>query len=143
MLTASSGPRLLSAQVRQVVDLTARKILDLDRTKTIVVLQGGMLEEQGFRWVLVVYVHGSRLHIGALDGAGDFFHDTYGGTVGNLWGLRPVLGGWGGAMTNMTAAERAADSIAPGSTRRMHATRSPVIAWPHGLRAAGGIARQS
>jgi creatinine amidohydrolase/Fe(II)-dependent formamide hydrolase-like protein len=69
------------------------------------------LGEQGFRWVLIVNVHGSPLHIGALDDAGDFFHDTWGGTMVNLWGLLPVLGGWGGAMSVMTPAEKAADGL--------------------------------
>ncbi|MEO7358746.1 MAG: creatininase family protein, partial [Gemmatimonadaceae bacterium] len=53
------------------------------------------LGEQGFRWVMIVHVHGSPLHIGALDDAADYFHDTYKGTMVNLWGLMPVLGGWG------------------------------------------------
>jgi len=69
------------------------------------------LGEQGFRNIMVVHVHGSPLHIGALDDAGDFFHDTYGGTMVNLWGLMPVLGGWGGAMSNMTTAEKSADGL--------------------------------
>ena len=183
--------RSLPAQVRQVGDLNTRQILALDRAHTVVILQGGMLEEhgpylpaftdgilsarltteladgivrqrpgwtvlvfppvsfgssgsneighqysfpgtyavrpstlraafvdlaselgdQGFRWILVVHVHGSPLHIGALDDAGDFFHDTYGGTMVNLWGLLPVLGGWGGAMSVMTPAEKAADGL--------------------------------
>lgn len=181
----------LPAQVRQVGDLNTRQIRALDRAKTVVILQGGMLEEhgpylpaftdgvlsarltselaagivkrrpgwtvlvfppvaagasgsneigrqysfagtyalrpstlraafvdlaselgeQGFRWVLLVHVHGSPLHIGALDDASDFFHDTYGGTMVNLWGLLPVLGGWGGAMANMTADEKRADGV--------------------------------
>jgi creatinine amidohydrolase/Fe(II)-dependent formamide hydrolase-like protein len=181
----------LPAQVRHVADLTTREIQALDRKKTVVILQGGMLEEhgpylpaftdgilsdrltkalaagivrerrgwtvlvfppvsagasgsneigrrfvfpgtyairpstlrsafvdlaselgeQGFRWIFVVHVHGSPLHIGALDDAGDFFHDTYGGTMVNLWGLLPVLGGWGGAMSVMTPAEKAADGL--------------------------------
>lgn len=181
----------LPAQVLQVGDLNTRQIRALDRTRTVVLLQGGMLEEhgpylpaftdgllsarltaelaagivrqrpswtvlifppvafgasgsneigrqysfagtyavrpstlrsafvdlatdvgeQGFRWVLLVHVHGSPLHIGALDDASDFFHDTYGGTMVNLWGLMPVLGGWGGAMSVMTAAEKAADGL--------------------------------
>jgi creatinine amidohydrolase/Fe(II)-dependent formamide hydrolase-like protein len=189
MVFSSTVP--LSAQVRQIGDLTTREIRALDRAKTVVLLPGGMLEEhgpylpaftdgilstrltqelaagivrdrpgwtvvvfpllaagasgsneigrqytfpgtfalrpstlratfvdlaselgeQGFRWILVVHVHGSPLHIGALDDAGDFFHDTYGGTMVNLWGLLPVLGGWGGAMTDMTAAEKAADGV--------------------------------
>lgn len=183
--------RALPAQVLQVGDLSTRQILALDRAKTVVILQGGMLEEhgpylpaftdgvlssrlttelaqsivrqrpgwtvlvfppisagasgsneigfkysfpgtyavrpstlraafvdlaselgeQGFRWILVVHVHGSPLHIGALDDAGDFFHETYGGTMVNLWGLLPVLGGWGGAMSVMTAEEKAADGL--------------------------------
>lgn len=69
------------------------------------------LGEQGFRWILIVNVHGSPLHIGALDDAGDYFHDTWGGTMVNLWGLLPVLGGWGGAMSVMTPAEKAADGL--------------------------------
>ena len=183
--------RALPAQVLQVADLNTRQILALDRARTVVILQGGMLEEhgpylpaftdgilsarlttelaegigrsrpgwtvlifppvsvgasgsneiglqysfpgtyairpstlratyvdlanelgeQGFRWILVVNVHGSPLHIGALDDAGDFFHDTYGGTMVNLWGVLPVLGGWGGAMSVMTPAEKAADGL--------------------------------
>jgi creatinine amidohydrolase/Fe(II)-dependent formamide hydrolase-like protein len=69
------------------------------------------LGEQGFKWILLVHVHGSPLHIGALDDAGDFFRDTYGGTMVNLWGLLPVLGGWGGAMSVMTPAEKRADGV--------------------------------
>lgn len=183
--------RALPAQVLQVADLTTRQIRALDRAHTVVILQGGMLEEhgpylpaftdgilsarlttelaagifsqrpgwtvlvfppvsagasgsneigrqysfagtyalrpstlraafvdlaselgeQGFRWVMLVHVHGSPLHIGALDDASDFFHDTYGGTMVNLWGLLPVLGGWGGAMSVMTPAEKIADGL--------------------------------
>lgn len=69
------------------------------------------LGEQGFRWIFIVNVHGSPLHIGALDDAGDYFHATYGGTMVNLWGLLPVLGGWGGAMSVMTPEEKAADGL--------------------------------
>jgi creatinine amidohydrolase/Fe(II)-dependent formamide hydrolase-like protein len=181
----------LHAQVRHVADLNTRQIRELDRARTVVLLQGGMLEEHGpylpaftdgilsarltaelaegivrqrpgwtvlvfppisigasgsnelgkqyvfsgtyairpstlraafvdlaselgeqkFRWVMVVHVHGSPLHIGALDDAGDFFRDTYGGTMVNLWGLAPVIGGWGGAMSVMTPAEKAADGV--------------------------------
>ncbi len=180
-----------SAQVRHVADLNTAQISALDRARTVVILQGGMLEEhgpylpaftdgvlsarltselatgivrrrpgwtalvfppvsvgasgsneigrqytfpgtyavrpstlraafvdlaselgaQGFRWVLLVHVHGSPLHIGALDDAADFFRDTYGGTMVNLWGLLPVLGGWGGAMSVMTSAQKAADGL--------------------------------
>jgi creatinine amidohydrolase len=190
-LCLASGGGTLAAQVSQIGDLTTRQILALDRSRTVVILPGGMLEEhgpylpaftdgilsarltaaladgiatqrpgwnvlvfppmslgasgsneigrqyafpgtyairpstlratftdiaselgaQGFRWIMVVHVHGSPLHIGAIDDAGDFFHDTYGGTMVNLWGLLPVLGGWGGALTNMTATEKAADGL--------------------------------
>jgi creatinine amidohydrolase/Fe(II)-dependent formamide hydrolase-like protein len=69
------------------------------------------LGEQGFKWIMVVHVHGSPLHIGALDDAGDYFHDTYGGQMVNLWGLLPVLGGWGSAMSIMSAEAKKADGI--------------------------------
>ena len=183
--------RALPAQVRHIGNLNTRQIRALDRSRTVVVLQGGMLEEhgpylpaftdgilsarltselaagivrrrpgwtalvfppisvgasgsneigrqftfpgtyavrpstlraafvdlaselgeQGFRWVLLVHVHGSPLHIGALDDAADYFHDTYGGTMVNLWGLLPVLGGWGDAMSVMTPMEKRADGL--------------------------------
>ncbi len=69
------------------------------------------LGEQGFKWIMVVHVHGSPLHIGALDAAGDFFHDTYGGQLVNLRGLLPVLGGWGSAMSVMTAEQKREDGL--------------------------------
>lgn len=69
------------------------------------------LGEQGFKWIMVVHVHGSPLHIAALDDAGDFFRDTYGGRMVNLWGLLPVIGGWGSAMSAMTEAERKEDGV--------------------------------
>jgi creatinine amidohydrolase/Fe(II)-dependent formamide hydrolase-like protein len=181
----------IAAQVVRVGDLNTRQIRSLDRARTVVFLQGGMLEEhgpylpaftdgilserltmeiangvaakkpdwtalifppvsvgasgsneigkqfvfpgtyavrpstlralymdlatelgeQGFKWVMVVHVHGSPLHIGALDDAGDFFHDTYGGQMVNLWGLLPVIGGWGSAMSIMTAAQKKEDGV--------------------------------
>lgn len=69
------------------------------------------LGEQGFNWIMVVHVHGSPLHIGALDEAGDFFHETYGGQMVNLWGLLPVLGGWGSAMSIMTPQQKKDDGV--------------------------------
>jgi creatinine amidohydrolase/Fe(II)-dependent formamide hydrolase-like protein len=69
------------------------------------------LGEQGFRWIMVVHVHGSPLHIGAIDDAGDFFHDTYGGQMVNLWGLLPVLGGWGQALQDLTAEQKKEDGV--------------------------------
>ena len=178
LLLVLLGSLELSAQVLRVADLNTRQIRELDRDRTVVLLQGGMLEEhgpylpaftdgilsarltealadgiagratgwtvlvfppisvgasgsneiggqfvfpgtyavrpstlravfmdmagelgeQGFRWIMVVHVHGSPLHIGAIDEAGDYFRDTYGGTMVNLWGLLPVLSGWGSVM---------------------------------------------
>jgi creatinine amidohydrolase/Fe(II)-dependent formamide hydrolase-like protein len=69
------------------------------------------LGEQGFRWVFVVHVHGSPLHIEALDDAGDFFHDTYGGTMVNLWGLLPVLAGWGSVMGTLPDSVKREDGV--------------------------------
>ena len=69
------------------------------------------LGEQGFKWVMIVHIHGSPLHIGALDDAGDYFHDTFGGRMVNLWGLIPVLSGWGSALKAMTAEEKKEDGV--------------------------------
>ena len=180
-----------SAEVVRVGDLNTRQIRALDRDKTVVLLQGGMLEEhgpylpaftdgilserltqeiaqgvvakkpewtallfppvsigasgyneigrqfifpgtyavrpstlkaiymdlatelgeQGFKWIMVVHVHGSPMHIAALDDAGDYFRDTYGGRMVNLWGLLPVIGGWGSAMSVMTEAQKKEDGV--------------------------------
>jgi creatinine amidohydrolase/Fe(II)-dependent formamide hydrolase-like protein/ketosteroid isomerase-like protein len=69
------------------------------------------LGEQGFKWIMVVHVHGSPLHIAALDEAGDYFRDTFGGRMVNLWGLLPVIGGWGSGMSGMTEAQRKEDGV--------------------------------
>jgi creatinine amidohydrolase/Fe(II)-dependent formamide hydrolase-like protein len=45
------------------------------------------LGEQGFRWVFIVDGHGSPNHNGALDAAGDYFHDSFGGRMLHLYGL--------------------------------------------------------
>jgi creatinine amidohydrolase/Fe(II)-dependent formamide hydrolase-like protein/ketosteroid isomerase-like protein len=180
-----------SAQVLRVADLNTRQIRALDRDKTLVFLQGGMLEEHGpylpaftdgilserltlelaqgvvgkkpdwtvllfppvsvgasgyneigghfvfpgtyavrpstlkaiymdlanqlgeqdFKWIMVIHVHGSPLHIAALDEAGDYFRDAYGGRMVNLWGLLPVIGGWGTGMSAMTEAQRKEDGV--------------------------------
>jgi creatinine amidohydrolase/Fe(II)-dependent formamide hydrolase-like protein len=44
------------------------------------------LGRQGFRWVFVVHGHGEPNHNRALDLAGDYFHDTWGGTMVHLLG---------------------------------------------------------
>lgn len=46
------------------------------------------LGEQGFRRVFVINAHGSPDHNRALDRAGDYFGDVYGGTMVHLWGLQ-------------------------------------------------------
>jgi creatinine amidohydrolase len=45
------------------------------------------LGEQGFRWIFLVHNHGAPRHHRALNAAGDFFHDTYGGEMVHLYGL--------------------------------------------------------
>ena len=77
--------------------------------KTIYMDLADQLGEQGFKWIAVVHVHGSPMHIDALDDAGDYFRDTYGGRMVNLWGLLPVIGGWGTGMSGMTEAQRKED----------------------------------
>jgi creatinine amidohydrolase/Fe(II)-dependent formamide hydrolase-like protein/ketosteroid isomerase-like protein len=79
--------------------------------KTIYMDLANQLGEQGFKWIMVVHVHGSPLHIAALDEAGDYFRDTYGGRMVNLWGLLPVIGGWGSAMSVMTDAQKKEDGV--------------------------------
>jgi len=69
------------------------------------------LGEQGFRWIMVVHVHGAPLHIRSLDQAGDFFRDTYNGRMVNLWGLVPVLGGWGKVLGSLSDAEKKEDGV--------------------------------
>lgn len=48
------------------------------------------LGEQGFRWVFVMHGHGAPFHNLMLDQAGDYFRDTYGGRMVNLFGLEPT-----------------------------------------------------
>lgn len=51
---------------------------------------GNALGAQGFRWVFLIYNHGAPTNNKALDDASDYFHDSYGGTMVNLFGLMPV-----------------------------------------------------
>ncbi len=46
--------------------------------------------EQGFMWVFVTNAHAAPHHNRALDQAGDFFHDEYGGEMVNLGGIMSV-----------------------------------------------------
>jgi creatinine amidohydrolase len=191
LLSLVGGTTALRAQIVRVTDLNTAQIRALDRTKTVVFLPGGMLEEhgpylpaytdrilsdrltdelavavvagkpgwtalrfpqmpagssgsnelgghfvfpgtyvvrpstlramymdlaaalgdQGFKWIMVVHVHGAPMHIRALDQAGDFFHDTYRGRMVNLWGLVPVLGGWGKVLGGLSEAEKKEDGV--------------------------------
>jgi creatinine amidohydrolase/Fe(II)-dependent formamide hydrolase-like protein len=47
------------------------------------------LGEQGFRRIFVMNGHGSPFHNLMLDQAGDYFRDTFGGSMVNLHGLEP------------------------------------------------------
>jgi len=71
----------------------------------------GELGEQGFRWILVVHVHGAGLHNRALDQASDYFHDVYGGRMAHLWGMVPVIGAWGKAMESLPEAVKKEDGV--------------------------------
>ena len=48
---------------------------------------GDEFGEQGFRWIFVMHLHGGPEHNQALDEAGEYFRDTYGGRMVNLSGL--------------------------------------------------------
>ena len=69
---------------------------------------GDELGAQGFRWIFVVHLHGAPNHNRALDAAGDYFHDTFGGRMVHLAGLMPVLGALDGAKSR---GDRAADGL--------------------------------
>jgi creatinine amidohydrolase/Fe(II)-dependent formamide hydrolase-like protein len=63
------------------------------------------LGEQGFRWVFVVHLHGAPNHSRALDDAGDYFHDTYGGRMVHLAGLLPIFSAIEGPKTDTAKQE--------------------------------------
>jgi creatinine amidohydrolase/Fe(II)-dependent formamide hydrolase-like protein len=48
---------------------------------------GAEFGEQGFRWIFLIHMHGAPDHNQALDDAGDYFRDVYGGRMINLGGL--------------------------------------------------------
>ncbi len=66
------------------------------------------LGEQKFKWVFVVHGHGAPNHNRALDQAGDYFREVYGGHMVNLVGLMPVIAAWDGKKTEN---ERKADGL--------------------------------
>lgn len=63
------------------------------------------LGEQGFRWVFIVHGHGAPNHNRAMDQAGDYFRDAYGGRMVNLIGLLPVISAWDGRKTEQERQE--------------------------------------
>ena len=86
--------------------------------------------EAGFRWVFAVSEHGAPRHQLALDQAGDFFGDVYGGTMVHLSGLipdRPVRPGYRNAEPR------------PGADWRELVTRGAEAGW-RGYYGAPGLA---
>ncbi len=63
---------------------------------------------QGFRWVFVVNLHGAPNHSRALDDAGDYFHEQFGGRMVHLAGLMPVFSALEGPKSS---AERRLDGL--------------------------------
>jgi creatinine amidohydrolase/Fe(II)-dependent formamide hydrolase-like protein len=63
------------------------------------------LGKQKFRWVFVLHGHGAPNHVRALDQAGDYFRDIYGGHMMNLAGLLPVIASWDGKKTELERRE--------------------------------------
>jgi creatinine amidohydrolase len=55
------------------------------------------LGQQGFRWIFVIHLHGAPNHNRALDQAGDYFRDNYGGRMVHLAGLQSVFATLDGA----------------------------------------------
>jgi creatinine amidohydrolase/Fe(II)-dependent formamide hydrolase-like protein len=70
---------------------------------------GSELGEQGFKWIFVVHLHGAPSHNRALDEAGDYFRDTYGGRMVHLYGLMPVLAAGAQSLDPAEAAENGID----------------------------------
>ncbi len=68
------------------------------------------LGEAGFRWILVVHLHGAPLQNRMLDAASDYFRAAHGGRMLHLYGLMRVLRGWGEGSArlapDLAAAER-------------------------------------
>jgi creatinine amidohydrolase len=69
------------------------------------------LGDQGFRWIFLVHNHGAPNHHKALNQASDYFHDTYGGTMVHLFGLKPVFLCCGTMDTGLSKDARAEDGF--------------------------------
>ena len=61
------------------------------------------LGEAGFRWILVVHLHGAPLQNRMLDQASDYFRDAHGGRMLHLYGLMRVLHGWSEGSAKLAA----------------------------------------
>ena len=72
---------------------------------------GSELGEQGFRWIFLVHNHGDPQNNRALDEAGDFFHDVYGGHMVHLFGLQPVMDCCGTPDKLLAPAERSEEGF--------------------------------
>jgi creatinine amidohydrolase len=59
----------------------------------------------GFRWAFVLHLHGAPNHSRALDAAGGYFHDTYGGRMVHLAGLSSVFAAIEGPKADAAARE--------------------------------------
>lgn len=69
------------------------------------------LGEAGFRWVLVVNLHGAPLQNRMLDEASDYFRDVWGGRMLHLYGLMRVLRAWGEGAARLAPALAAAEDF--------------------------------
>jgi creatinine amidohydrolase/Fe(II)-dependent formamide hydrolase-like protein len=67
------------------------------------------LGEQGFKWIFVVHLHGAPSQHRALEDAGDYFHDMYGGRMVHLYGLMPVIAAGAPTLDPAAAAENGLD----------------------------------
>ena len=86
-------------------------VVRADTLRAIFMDLASHLGEQGFRWVLVINSHGAPHHLRALDLAGDYFHDTYGGNMVHLTGLFGLDQLDNIARSLMTQAERDEDGL--------------------------------
>lgn len=69
------------------------------------------LGEAGFRWIFLIDSHGAPNHHKALSQASDYFHDTYGGTMVDLFGLDPVFNCCGSKEKVLSAKQLAEDGF--------------------------------
>lgn len=73
-----------------------------DTLRQVYMDYGDALGEAGFRTVLLMHIHGAPRQHRALDQAGDYFHDTWGGTLLHLYGLLDVQEGGRAARAAMS-----------------------------------------